>query len=482
MAVQPRTPSRMNAAWLFFEIDDSDVTKVKARQDAMIVWYLTFGMYGREKPPELSREEFLHQQQRTASQLWEHRLSILCRWSLARGVSSNNIPWLRLWHRQLQRSQKSEKISRPQARFPLLIYSVAVAKIIASKETTSNSSIIFRAKVAVQQSSMRLINTQTKKLEEFLDGNIPRYAILSHTWGENEVTFKDICTTGYISGSPKIDGCINQAIKEGVVDYVWIDTCCIDKSSSAELSEAINSMWKYYARSQDCYVYLSDVHPGDDIDAEGSQFRKSRWFKRGWTLQELIAPDSLNFYNSKWQCVGKTGYYRYHYERPFLQLISFITKIPQNMLWWARRDKDEALGTYSVAQKMSWAAGRSTTKVEDQAYCLFGLFGVNMSLLYGEGEAAFQRLQMKIIKSSDDESIFAWAKGDLCSPCRLLASVGIGGEIPFLFHTVSGSYCSTSTGTTFVKQLLTPSYPSRLKNFATTLSQILFLDSTILII
>jgi hypothetical protein len=126
------------------------------------------------------------------------------------------------------------------------------------------------------QHNMRLLNTRARKLEEFFGETIPKYAILSHTWVENEVTFKDIEQDGYKSGSVKIDGCLRS--KE---TYVWIGTCCIDKSSSAELSEAINSMWSWYKKTVVCYVYLSDVPPGDVPARKDSAFRKSRWFTRG---------------------------------------------------------------------------------------------------------------------------------------------------------------------------------------------------------
>lgn len=252
---------------------------------------------------------------------------------------------------------------------------------------------------------MRLLHTKTKKLKEFLGASIPPYAILSHTWGNNEVTFNDVYPSGYISGSAKIDGCINQAINDGW-DYIWVDTCCIDKSSSAELSEAINSMWAWYGAAEVCYAYLSDVHQGDAIEDEHSYFRKSRWFTRGWTLQELISPRMVCFYNSTWKSIGSTsGIFRVN---SFLGLISRITLIPSELLLDRLSGMRTVPGDYSMAQKMSWAAGRTSTRVEDEAYSLLGLFGVNMSMLYGEGRNAFTRLQMKIIKSSDDESILAW--------------------------------------------------------------------------
>ncbi|KAB5523062.1 heterokaryon incompatibility protein-domain-containing protein [Coniochaeta sp. 2T2.1] len=229
---------------------------------------------------------------------------------------------------------------------------------------------------------MRLLNVRTLKLEEHFDVSIPHYSILSHTWGAQEVVYSHIRQDGYKAGSSsKVDGCIAQAIKDGL-DYVWIDTCCIDKSSSAELSEAINSIFAWYWGCVVCYACLVDV-PDDveewdvDNDEDGadinSAFAKSRWFTRGWTLQELLAPDNVVFFSVGWLPIGRK--------------------------------------LESAAQKMSWAAGRKTTRREDRAYSLLGIFGVNMPMLYGEGDSAFARLQEEILRVSDDESLLAWGYG-----------------------------------------------------------------------
>ncbi|KAL8310668.1 hypothetical protein RB601_003610 [Gaeumannomyces tritici] len=141
---------------------------------------------------------------------------------------------------------------------------------------------------------MRLINVKTLKLEEFPDDKTPPYAILSHTWGDEreELTCRNI-EEGKVDkpgvGSVKFHGCCRQAEKDGI-GYAWVDTCCIDKANPVELSEAINSMFRWYKRASVCYAYLSDV-PGDEKPRkQGSKFRTSRWFGRGWTLQELLAP------------------------------------------------------------------------------------------------------------------------------------------------------------------------------------------------
>ncbi|KUJ11357.1 HET-domain-containing protein [Mollisia scopiformis] len=240
---------------------------------------------------------------------------------------------------------------------------------------------------------MRLINTTTLQLEEYFDRKIPPYAILSHRWEEEEVTFQDMIAEG-AANSFKITGCCQRAREDGL-KYAWIDTCCIDKSSSAELSEAINSMFKWYKNAEVCYAYLSDVLiNGFDSTSLSSMFRRSRWFTRGWTLQELLAPHTIIFFDITWTEIGTKLQLR-----PLIEQITGIT----HLLNFNRA---------SIAQKMSWAAERVTTRVEDQAYCLMGLFGVNMPPLYGEGDNAFRRLQLEILEVSDDESIFAW-KEDL---------------------------------------------------------------------
>jgi Heterokaryon incompatibility protein (HET) len=199
---------------------------------------------------------------------------------------------------------------------------------------------------------MRLLNARTKKLEEFFDKNIPKYAILSHTWGDDEVTFRDFDPIIGPRRTPaKIDGCCTEALTDGY-DYVWIDTCCIDKSSSAELSEAINSMFVWYARAEICYVYLSDV-VSNQVYIE---FNKSRWFTRGWTLQELLAPRVLRFYNTSWLSLGrllKSDSPLSYYGSDMASLLADITGIPRYFI-----DVSGTLNMASIATKMSWASKR----------------------------------------------------------------------------------------------------------------------------
>jgi hypothetical protein len=237
-----------------------------------------------------------------------------------------------------------------------------------------------------QSDSMRLLNAKTKRLEEFFEKDIPPYAILSHTWGKDEVLFKDVTKGRYNNDSNKIEGCCREALGSGL-DYVWIDTCCIDKRSSAELSEAINSMFDWYEKSAACYAYLADVHDILDLYVPESTlaFRESKWWTRGWTLQELLAPRRVKFYNASWTPLGEKilpppDFWSTR-RRPIGEmdgLISEITGIGIKYLTGENKSCDA-----SIAEKMSWAALRQTTREEDIAYSLLGIFNVNMPLLYG---------------------------------------------------------------------------------------------------
>ncbi|KAF2674011.1 HET-domain-containing protein [Microthyrium microscopicum] len=247
---------------------------------------------------------------------------------------------------------------------------------------------------------MWLINSKSIQLEWFYEDNAPKYAILSHTWGEDEFLYDDIRNDRGKDklGFQKVQYCCEQALKDGL-SYCWVDTCSIDKSSSSELSEAINSMFRWYSQATVCYAYLSDV-PDTAITVSDGSFRLSRWFTRGWTLQELIAPPELVFYTSDWK--------RFKSRKERKTEISEVTGIIESAL-----DGDlEAIYDFSIAQKMYWASNRTTTRPEDMAYCLMGLFNVHIPLLYGEGgENAFTRLQEELLKTSDDQSLLAWDSG-----------------------------------------------------------------------
>jgi hypothetical protein len=191
------------------------------------------------------------------------------------------------------------------------------------------------------------------------------------------------------SGYTKLRFGAQRAAYDGL-QYFWFDSCCIDKSNSQELTEAINSLFSWFRHAAKCYVYLSDVSTtANGMSAELQQnswetdFRMSRWFTRGWTLQELLAPERVEFYSSRGQLLGT--------KHSLGEVIHEITGIPLPAL------QGRPLDTFSVAERMSWAARRQTSRIEDRAYCLMGLFGVCMPLLYGEGDLAFQRLQKEIM-------------------------------------------------------------------------------------
>lgn len=240
---------------------------------------------------------------------------------------------------------------------------------------------------------MRLINVITLDLEQYYGDQTPQYAIVSHTWdGDNEVTFQEWerradSAIRRKTGYAKIMEACHRARADGL-RYLWCDTNCIDKTSSAELSEAINSMFAWYRDSQVCYAYLADFQKGT------GDFRKSRWYTRGWTLQELLAPNTVIFFDQNWVGIGD--------KTMLASQISDITKIHKGALM----DRS-TIHNYSIAQRMSWAADRETTRTEDIAYCLLGIFDINMPLLYGEGPKAFARLQQQIINVSPDQSILA---------------------------------------------------------------------------
>jgi len=264
---------------------------------------------------------------------------------------------------------------------------------------------------------MRLLHTTTKRLEVFTGEDVPEYAILSHTWGPLEITLQaleahhqnpspsstDATTHETRNAFNKIHKSCEIALKNGH-SYIWIDTCCIDKTSSAELSEAINSMFRWYNEAAICYAYLSDLPPSSYVLSRDT-LKKCRWFSRGWTLQELLASRRINFYDASWTLRGTKESLRH--------VISDATKIDTSIL------ADPAkMYSVPVARKLSWAAGRQTTRVEDLAYCLLGIFDINFPLLYGEGTKAFRRLQEEIMKQTSDLSLLAWLPDTSDEPLR----------------------------------------------------------------
>jgi hypothetical protein len=243
---------------------------------------------------------------------------------------------------------------------------------------------------------MRLVECKSLgnfKLVEYNDKDIPRYAILSHTWGADseEVTFKDLMESSGMdkAGYDKIRFCAKQAANDDL-QHLWVDTCCIDKSSSAELTEAINSMFHWYRNAAKCYVYLVDVFTRKSLSNKKvirlsweEAFKSSRWFERGWTLQELVAPASVDFFSKEGDWIGS--------RETLEQQISDITGIAIEAL---RRNP---LSDFGVEERLSWAEHRQTKRPEDKVYSLLGIFNIHMTLIYGEGEEkAFIRLRKKI--------------------------------------------------------------------------------------
>ena len=255
---------------------------------------------------------------------------------------------------------------------------------------------------------MRLLNTNTLELKGFYDDSIPTYAILSHRWASEELTFQDMkpkhgACLPFRPGYRRLHDFCQKATNDGYA-WVWLDTCCINKESSAELSEVVNSMYGWYEKADVCYAYLVDL-PSTSSRADPTRieaFYASEWFKRGWTLQELLAPRSVVFLDCEWCEYGTKASLSRH--------ISAITIISQSILdeHPIMVRQNQIPNPPSVAQKLSWASMRKTSRKEDMAYCLLGIFNLNIPLLYGEGDKAFLSLQQEILKMTNDETIFAW--------------------------------------------------------------------------
>ncbi|PSN67688.1 hypothetical protein BS50DRAFT_447945, partial [Corynespora cassiicola Philippines] len=249
---------------------------------------------------------------------------------------------------------------------------------------------------------MRLINTSTQELVSFPSHSPPPYAILSHRWSDSEIIFEDF-EEGKLSNSgkrklesyQKLQGTCREAVGDGL-QWCWIDNCCIDKRHSAELQESINSMFNWYKAAAICYVHLDVQFGGSVYDT----LKSSSWITRGWTLQELLAPERLHIFDNSWSHIGCKS--------ELMEPLSEASGIPAEALADNRN-----IQNYSIAQRMSWASLRETYIPEDIAYCLLGIFDVYMPMLYGEGRlCAFHRLQEEIIKKSNDPTIFIWRHTD----------------------------------------------------------------------
>jgi hypothetical protein len=346
---------------------------------------------------------------------------------------------------------------------------------------------------------MRLLNARTYEFHDVLGAIKPDYAILSHTWEDGEVLFEDMRDTSRVDwrakkGYFKIRKTCEQALKDGC-DFVWIDTCNINKDSSTELSEAINSMFRWYRDAVICYAYISDVKAGDGRSLSGC-----RWLTRGWTLQEMIAPDRVHFYDKNWIYFGSrislaaqisesSGLHtsvllRRHKGQISFQIptegghlvmkltgqlndtsLSKRTITESECKCCTSTEEDDVrsmLDGFSVAQKMKWASRRTTTREEDIAYCLMGLFDVNMPLLYGEGKKAFYRLQKAILGISSDHSILAF-RSDLSedllpgeSPLLAPHPVFFRDEIQNMHMPARGTHTSLSGTTLSIEMPICP--------------------------
>jgi hypothetical protein len=258
---------------------------------------------------------------------------------------------------------------------------------------------------------MRLLDTTTFEL----GSNSPSvfkqegYAILSHRWIGSEITVVQLgnhidalraAGTTHLKSpqQEKIRGACQTARAKGI-RWMWIDTCCIDKSSTSELSESLNSMFQWYRDAKLCITYLSDVirKGGGLEDFTNDTGHPSVWFSRGWTLQELLAPRHLEFFDKNWDYIGDRA--------EFAELIESITNIRCKYL---KGETTDDFRTACAATKFSWIACRQTERDEDMAYSMLGIFGVTMDPRYGEGWGAFMRLQKELVSHLRDESLFAW--------------------------------------------------------------------------
>ncbi|KFY29166.1 hypothetical protein V491_00164 [Pseudogymnoascus sp. VKM F-3775] len=268
---------------------------------------------------------------------------------------------------------------------------------------------------------MRLLRSKPGgdfKLITFNADDVPPYAALSHTWTEGEEVTYDEFVAGKSknkAGYAKLQFCGERATKDGV-RYFWVDTCCIHKRDNSELNTALNSMFRWYQRATKCYVYLSDVHVLDEVvDAQAFRitwedaFRRSRWFTQGWTLQELLAPASVEFFSANGRQLGS--------KITLEQEIHEITQIPIRAL----RNYD--LREFSVSERMNWAAGRRTKVKEDKAYCLLGIFNVFLPLIYAYCLLGIFNVFLPLIYSEGEEHAFRRLKKEIPGQAESLGSL-----------------------------------------------------------
>ncbi|KAG9197006.1 hypothetical protein G6514_002694, partial [Epicoccum nigrum] len=241
---------------------------------------------------------------------------------------------------------------------------------------------------------------------DFRGKSIPPYAILSHRWGDSEAVFEDVSNGTYkekTEGCRKLRFCAEQAAQDGL-RYFWIDTCCIKKWDKDELSSSINSMFQWYQNATRCYVFLSDVSLSAVTETAAcsgweASLRESKWFTRGWTLQELIAPVMVEFFSGEGRRIG---------DKALLgPLLHDITGIPLEAL------RNCPLEQFSTSERMRWFGDRTTTEEEDAVYCLLGLLGVSIPATYGEGkESARRRLHTELEAAGNAPSIIPFTRNE----------------------------------------------------------------------
>lgn len=258
---------------------------------------------------------------------------------------------------------------------------------------------------------MRLLHTTKYALHKSDDVGDPEYAILSHRWEPNngEMTFSRYNAADLLevrNRTPSLDK-IRNACAQARADsltWLWIDSCCIDKGNFQELSKELNSMFQYYNEASKCYAFLHDVSssfPGAERfkrqrqPGQPDHDQVSEWFERGWTLQELLAPQDIQFYDQTWKPLGT--------KKTLASNLQLATGIDEKYL-----DGSAHFSTASVATRMSWMAGRHTTAIEDIAYSMLGILNVSIEAKYGVGAEAFLNLQKAVLQRGPDESIFAW--------------------------------------------------------------------------
>lgn len=269
---------------------------------------------------------------------------------------------------------------------------------------------------------MKLLHTGSLNLHEFPEDNPPRYGTLSYTWGPpaDELSHRDVKDGADLcvrtSPSAHRVKLASQRAREMGYDYIWIDTLCIDQTSSAEVSEGVNASYRWISKADCCLVHLSDLPASSSPDTsciDEEELRRCRWFRRGWTLQELVAPRQLVLYDCDWNRRGdkKTETVR--------QLLARVSGVEEAVL-----EDPACVRGISLGRRMAWAAGRLTSRPEDRAYSLLGLCGVNMPIIYGEGDRAFFRLQEEVLKNSVDLSLLLWRQAPLLGHRRRRSSFG----------------------------------------------------------